>query len=105
MSLGKRINTTRKSRKITAEKLAELCCINATYMRQIESDMKVPSLPVFIDICRALHISPDYLLQDDMEENELTEIREIEQVWKELPPEKLDIVLAMIKAALEHERK
>lgn len=105
MSLGKRINTTRKSRHITAEKLAEMCSINATYMRQIESDMKVPSLPVFIDICRALHISPDYLLQDDMEENELTEIREIEKMWKELQPDKMELVLTMIKAALEHEHK
>lgn len=105
MSLGKRINTTRKSRHITAEKLAEMCSINATYMRQIESDMKVPSLPVFIDICKALRISPDYLLQDEMEENELTEIREIEKMWKELPPDKMELVLAMIKAALEHERE
>lgn len=105
MSLGKRINTTRKSRHITAEKLAEMCSINATYMRQIESDMKVPSLPVFIDICKALRISPDYLLQDEMEENELTEIREIEKMWKELPPDKMELVLAMIKAALEYERE
>ena len=43
MRLGKQINTVRKSRKITAEKLSEMCSINATYMRQIESDMKVPS--------------------------------------------------------------
>ena len=105
MSLGKRINTTRKSRHITAEKLAEMCSINATYMRQIESDMKVPSLPVFIDICKALRISPDYLLQDEMEENELTEIREIEKMWKELTPDKMELVLAMIKAALEYERE
>ena len=105
MSLGKRINSTRKSKSITAEKLSEMCNINSTYMRQIESDMKVPSLTVFIDICKALCISPDYLLQDELDDNEITEIREIEKMWKELPPEKLDIVLAMIKAALEHERK
>lgn len=105
MSLGKQINTVRKSRKITAEKLSEMCSINATYMRQIESDMKVPSLQVFIDICKALRISPDYLLQDELEENELTEIREIEKMWKELPPDKMELVLTMIKAALEHERK
>lgn len=105
MSLGKQINTVRKSRKITAEKLSEMCSINATYMRQIESDMKVPSLTVFIDICKALRISPDYLLQDELEENELTEIREIEKMWKELPPDKMELVLTMIKAALEHERK
>lgn len=105
MSLGKRINATRKSRHITAEKLSEMCNINSTYMRQIESDMKVPSLPVFIDICKALCISPDYLLQDELDDNEVTTIREITQVWKELPPDKMELVLTMIKAALEHEHK
>ena len=105
MSLGKRINATRKSRHITAEKLSEMCNINSTYMRQIESDMKVPSLPVFIDICKALCISPDYLLQDELDDNEVTTIREITQVWKELQPDKMELVLTMIKAALEHERK
>ena len=105
MSLGKRINSTRKSKRITAEKLSEMCNINSTYMRQIESDMKVPSLPVFVDICKALCISPDYLLQDELDDNEVTTIREITQVWKELPPDKMELVLSMIKAALEHERK
>lgn len=105
MSLGSRIKTVRKSRKITAETLSEMCSINATYMRQIESDMKIPSLPVFIEICKSLCISPDYLLQDELKENEVTTIREIAQVWKELPPDKMELVLTMIKAALEHEHK
>lgn len=82
-----------------------MCSINATYMRQIESDMKIPSLPVFIEICKSLCISPDYLLQDELKENELTAIREIEQMWKELTPDKTELALSMIKAALGHEHK
>ena len=42
----------------------------------------MPSLSVFIDICKALKISPDYLLQDELEENEISTIREIEALWK-----------------------
>ena len=49
--LGKRINEVRKARGLTADKLSELCNINATYLRQIEGGAKMPSLPVFIDIC------------------------------------------------------
>ena len=63
--LGKRINEVRKDRGFTADKLSELCNINATYLRQIEGGVKMPSLPVFIDICNSLRISPDYLLQDE----------------------------------------
>ena len=80
--LGKRINEVRKSRGLTADKLSELCNINATYLRQIEGGAKMPSLPVFIDICKALHISPDYLLQDELSENEISKIHEIEMLWE-----------------------
>ncbi len=34
--LGKRINMVRKDRGFTADRLSELCNINATYLRQIE---------------------------------------------------------------------
>lgn len=63
---------------------------------------QMPSLPVFIDICKALKISPDYLLQDELEENEISTIREIEALWEEVSPSKQALALAMIKAALEH---
>lgn len=100
--LGKRINAVRKDRGLTADRLSEICNINATYLRQIEGNVKMPSLPVFIDICRTLKISPDYLLQDDLPENEISTIREIEALWKDISPSKQKLVLAMIKAALEH---
>ena len=48
--LGKRINMVRKDRGFTADRLSELCNINATYLWQIECGTKVPSLPVFINI-------------------------------------------------------
>ena len=99
---GKRINEVRKYRGLTADKLSELCNINATYLRQIEGGAKIPSLPVFIDICKALHISPDYLLQDELSENEISEIHEIEMLWKDAPLSKQELALAMIKAALKH---
>lgn len=44
---GTRINKARKDRGLTAEKLAEACNINSTYLRQIEGGKKLPSLPVF----------------------------------------------------------
>lgn len=63
----------------------------------------MPSLPVFIDICRTLKISPDYLLQDELGGNEITAIREIETLWKEVSPGKQALALAMIKAVLEYD--
>ena len=101
-SLGKRINAVRKDRGLTADKLSEMCNINAVYLRQIEGGVKMPSLPVFIDICKGLKVSPDYLLQDELTENEISPIREIEALWKEVSPSKQELVFAMIRAVLEH---
>lgn len=100
--LGKRINTVRKDRGLTADKLSEICNINATYLRQIEGGVKIPSLPVFIDICNALKISSDYLLQDELTENEISTIHEIEILWKDTSPSKQELALSMIKTVLEH---
>ncbi len=103
--LGKRINMARKDRGFTADKLSELCNINATYLRQIEGGTKVPSLPVFVTICNALKVSPDYLLRDMMEDNEVSKIQELEKLWKNASPSQQEIAAAMIQAVLEHKEK
>ena len=75
--------------------------INATYLRQIEGGTKVPSLPVFINICNALKISPDYLLRDALEDNEVSKIRELAELWESTSPGQQEIAVAMIRAVLE----
>lgn len=99
--LGKRINMVRKDRRFTADRLSELCNINATYLRQIEGGTKVPSLPVFINICNALKISPDYLLQDSLTDNEVSRIRELTELWESTLPSQQEIAAAMIQAVLK----
>lgn len=103
--LGKRINMVRKERGLTAEKLSEYCHIHATYLRQIEGGTKMPSLPVFIQICNALKISPDYLLCDALEDNEVSEIRALTELWKTASPNQQEVAVVMIRALLEHEKK
>ncbi len=102
--LGKRINMARKDRGYTADKLSELCSINATYLRQIEGGTKVPSLPVFINICNALKISPDYLLQDSLTNNEVSKIRELTELWESTSPSQQEIAAIMIQAVLERKK-
>ncbi len=103
--LGKRINWARKERNLTAEKLSELCDINATYLRQIEGGTKIPSLPVFIDICNALRVSPDYLLRDELAANEVSRIKELELLWEHTSPSQQAIAAAMIQAVLQLREK
>ncbi|MCC8051976.1 MAG: helix-turn-helix domain-containing protein [Clostridiales bacterium] len=102
-TIGKRIGEVRKDRGYSVDQFAELVHITPVYARQIESEKssKAPSLPLLIDICNALQVSPDYLMRDLLVKNEMTEIRELEILWRELTPSKQALVTAMIKAALE----
>lgn len=102
--LGKRINMVRKDRGLTADRLSELCNVNATYLRQIEGGTKVPSLPVFINICNALKISPDYLLQDSLVDNEISKIKELTEFWENTSPSEQGIASAIIQAVLNLSR-
>lgn len=63
-NLGTNIKTARKVLSLTSEQLAEKCNINATYLRQIESGLKIPSLPLFVTLCKELNTSPSALLSD-----------------------------------------
>lgn len=65
-TLGQRMREQRKSHKMTSEQLAELCGVGAVHIRKIESGAKVPSLNLFIRLCNALDVSPEYLLQDEL---------------------------------------
>ena len=95
--LGKRINTARKERGLTSERLSEACGINATYLRQIESGAKVPSLQVFVLLCQALRVSPTYLLPD----LGLQDMDALLELCRTATPKQLTMITAMIRSALE----
>jgi len=98
--LGNRIKTARKEKKLTSEKLAELCNLNATYLRQIESGLKVPSLPVFVVICEQLQVSPNFLLTDSLKIRDSGE--KIQQLLREATPGQTDMILSMIECAIQN---
>lgn len=105
LHLGKRINLARKDCGLTAEKLSELCSINATYLRQIEGGGKIPSLPVFIDLCNALEVSPAYLLQDSVQGYGAGGLEAIEELLDTATPTQQEMIAAMLHAVLEVAKK
>lgn len=99
--LGKQIKKARKSRKLTAEKLAEMVGVQPTFIRQIESGAALPSLPVFTAMCNALQISPSFLLQGNVEDNELSSCVELMELWQTAAPAHTELISSMLKTALE----
>ena len=99
--LGKRINTARKERGWTSERLAEACSINATYLRQIEAGTKIPSLPVFVSLCEALNVSPTYSLIEVLPQQGNQDMDALLELLQNATPKQLNMMVSMIRSALE----
>lgn len=99
--LGRQINLARKDRGLTSEKLSEACNINATYLRQIESGAKMPSLPVFVSLCRELKVSPSYLLVEVLPDTEIKEMDTLLQLWQTATPQQIKMITSMVQSALD----
>ena len=100
-ALGQRLRQARKDKGLTSEKLSELCSINATYLRQIEAGTKVPSLPVFVGLCRELGVHPDFLLMDSLPDIGIQEIRELSELLEKATPSQMKIITAMLCGVLK----
>lgn len=94
--LGSRIKSARRGKGLTGEKLSELCNINATYLRQIEGGTKTPSLPMFVELCRQLNVSPSYLLADSLD----NAAEQIFDLLKNATPSQGELIYKMIQSAM-----
>lgn len=99
--LGRQINLARKDRGLTSKKLSEACNINATYLRQIESGAKMPSLPVFVTLCRELKVSPLYLPVEVLPDTEIKEMDTLLKLWQTATPQQIKMITAMVQSALD----
>lgn len=54
---------------------------SASYLRQIESGAKVPSLPLFVVICQKLQVSPNRLFPDLVVPSEDEKLKKIEKIF------------------------
>ena len=63
-TIGGCIRLQRKKKKLTIEKLSELADISPVFLREIERNIKLPSLPTFIRIINALDVSSDSCLPE-----------------------------------------
>jgi len=101
VSLGRKINSARKALGITSEALAEKCSINPTYLRQIESGVKTPSLPLFVTLCQELNASPHYLLSADINIDAPCSPERLINLMDSLPPDKAESVIKLFEGFAE----
>lgn len=66
-SFGQRIRTARKNKKnMTSEKLAEMVDVDPKTIVLIENGHRSVSLTLFIKLCNALTVSPEFLLGEEL---------------------------------------
>lgn len=70
--LGKRIQLRRRELGIKQQDLAEQLNISNNHMSSIETGRAKPSLEVLLNICEILHVTPDFLLLDNMHADDIS---------------------------------
>ncbi len=66
IEMGNRIATRRKRLKISQSQLAEQVGISSKHMSNLERGRERPSFEVFVALCNALRVTPDYLLMGSL---------------------------------------
>lgn len=70
-SIGHNIQLARLKKEYTQETLAEKCNVSAKYISAIERGNSSGSIPLIIDICNILNISPNYIFNGCIHHNKL----------------------------------
>ena len=101
IDFGKRLKYLRKKANYTQEELAELADISSTYLGEVERGKKVIGLDKFINIVKALNLSADYILCNELPSGEPYVFDEITDKLKKLNPKErktaIDILDGYIK--------
>lgn len=61
--LGRRVRLLRRQKGYTQEKLAEKVGVSTSFLGHIERGSRAASLETLVELCNALGVGPDYLLQ------------------------------------------
>lgn len=74
--LGLRIKAAREKAGYTQDKLAELTDVGVPYLAKLETGKVGISLPNFVNFCRVLGVSADYLIWGKRNENNTFDVVE-----------------------------
>ena len=96
--IGQRIRRIRKARRLSQEELAEKVGISTTHMSHIETGNTKLSLPVFVNIARALEVQTDCLLCDEPQDSITAAMRGISVILEECDGRQACIICDMVRA-------
>ena len=95
-NLGERIALLRKDAHFSTVSFAKCCSLSRSALAGIESSQKEPGTLAFLEICSALHVSPEYLLCKRIKSSSYSNIK-----FANLTPRQL-VALHRIGILIEH---
>jgi len=94
--IGQRIRRYRKAKGLSQEQLAEAVDISVTHLSHIETGNTKLSLPVFVDISKALEIRTDDLLNDSVSGK--STVAELSEITDACTDRQLRIIVDVVRA-------
>ncbi|MBE6901427.1 MAG: helix-turn-helix transcriptional regulator [Ruminococcaceae bacterium] len=98
---GRRVRLYRKLKKLSQEKLAELCELHPVYIGQLERGEKNASLETIVRVSKGLDISPTLLFGEVELEREHTPAQQAYDLFMQTSPDKQQILLELLQKAIE----
>lgn len=95
--IGKRIREVRSNKHLTQEYLADATGVNVSHISNIELNKVKVSLSLLVQICNALEVSMDYLLENEYHKPTSALETELLITIRDLPKEKQETLLKIAK--------
>ena len=95
--IGKRIREVRSNKHLTQEYLADATGVNVSHISNIELNKVKVSLSLLVQICNALDVSMDYLLENEYHKPTSVLENELLITIRDLPKEKQETLLKIAK--------
>ena len=95
--IGQRIKEVRTDKQLTQEYLANMIGVNTSHVSNIETNKVKVSLTLLIQICNALDVTVDYLLENEYHNPTSTLEKELLNTIKDMKKEKQETLLRIAK--------
>lgn len=103
-SIGQRIQRQRVRRQITQERLAETINVSVPHISRIENGSSQPSLQVLVDICNALELTVDDLMQDSLVSVRTKKLSRFDELISGCTNAEIDLMYNVAEAVLRATR-
>lgn len=95
--IGQRIKEVRTDKHFTQEYLANMIGVNTSHVSNIETNKVKVSLTLLVQICNALDVTMDYLLENEYHNPTSTLEKELLNTIKDMKKEKQETLLRIAK--------